>query len=151
MKDALEEMYQLMREEQVETLNALKQFNSHLAYSQPLLPPPRPPKPRKWIKIFTEGRYFDVLFRSIHEREEKWWSIAYRLEPRNMRETWTITGGHPRLMMEIIKELRWARQWLLDRLEGYQRAQQELLRQQKKWVEQAQAELTLHQLKEVQL
>ncbi len=133
--------------------NAETRFRIYVIDTDIQVPLPRPPKVRKWIKIVrvpvSLPRKCEVFAVSLVVPNKDDLSLVYLKSA--VHKIILETGGRPHLVYQAIEEIQWATQWLLARFEGYQRAQNELLRQQNKWVEQIEAELTIHQLKEVQL
>lgn len=112
---------------------------------------PRTPAPRKReFLIFADGDRRAVIPVN-RESSYRVFTIfrAGRPETVDKRELLNFisaTGPTPRKLYETLRNIRAAREWHEARAEGRKRAAAEILRQQAKWVQKLEDELTLKSL-----
>ncbi len=56
--------------------------------------------------------------------------------------------SHPRALAGCLRKLRWLSAWMRKRAEGRRRAAAEILRQQRKWIEELEGEIAMRKLAE---
>jgi hypothetical protein len=54
--------------------------------------------------------------------------------------------SHPRALANCLRQLRWLTAWMRKRAEGRRRAAEEILRQQRKWIEMLEGEIAMRGL-----
>lgn len=142
MNDQLTEtMVRLVRQALDDLSNAIVELSRP---TKPSTPIPTP----KFFRITP-----NAVWPRIEEDHVNWWDIAH-----TKKFSSTFTGYadilvedckyQPRKVMEAVKTIRAAAEWCRKRAEGRRRHAQEILRQQKKWLEELLTEDILGKLKE---
>jgi hypothetical protein len=122
----------------------------------PQTPLPRPPAKPVRVTREVELRVEIENSRSVAVRV---FADGYCLESLRVWDTTTYTVDHsdlarkmipylsrPRALANCLRRLQWLTVWMYKRAEGRRRAAEEILRQQRKWVEKLESEVALQKL-----
>jgi hypothetical protein len=92
------------------------------------------------VRIFAGER----LMRSfeVHDKTD------YAKNPSDLVERMMPHLSRPRALANCLRQLQWLTVWMRKRAEGRRRAAEEILRQQRKWVEKLESEIALRKLGE---
>jgi hypothetical protein len=87
------------------------------------------------VSVFADGRCLDEL-------------ANYVIDPSNFVSRVMPYLHSPRAVASFLRQLQWLTAWMRKRAEGRRRAAEEILRQQRKWVEMLESEIALRKLAE---
>jgi hypothetical protein len=90
------------------------------------------------VGAFAEGRCLGDL--------RVWDTTNYTIEPSDFVGRVIPYLRNPRALANCLRQLRWLTAWMRKRAEGRRRAAAEILRQQRKWVEELEGEIALRKL-----
>jgi hypothetical protein len=92
------------------------------------------------VGAFAEGRCLGDL--------QVWDTTNYTIDPSDFVGRVMPYLHSPRAVASFLRQLQWLTAWMRKRAEGRRRAAEEILRQQRKWVEMLESEIALRKLAE---
>jgi hypothetical protein len=92
------------------------------------------------VRIFADGCCLETL--RVCD------TTNYILNPECLMERVMPHLSRPRALANCLRQLRWLTAWMRKRAEGRRRAAEEILRQQRRWVEMLESEIALRKLGE---
>jgi DNA-directed RNA polymerase specialized sigma54-like protein len=121
----------------------------------PQTPLPRPPakgikvvRQEVELKVRVERNKIAVVFRvdGIHIAELRVSDTDKMFDPSYLLGKMMPHVDSPRALAHCLRQLRWLTAWMRKRAEGRRRAAEEILRQQRRWVEELEGEIALRKL-----
>jgi DNA-directed RNA polymerase specialized sigma54-like protein len=92
------------------------------------------------VDVFVDGRCLGSL--------RVWDTTNYTVDHSDLVGKMMPYLSRPRTLAHCLRQLQWLTEWMRKRAEGRRRAAEEILRQQRKWVEELEGEIAMRKLAE---